>query len=256
MSINLIYYILIAALRDKLVILVLLGAVISMCISIFLGGAAVMEQEQFSVVFASGILRLFGVCGLVLFCVSFMRRAFESKDIEFLLARPISKTSLILSYAAGFSLIAVCFALLLSAVIYVSIYDNVSHAAFSLWALSLCMEYIIVVNAALFFSMVITSTTGATMGVFGLYLLARMSGSFLGIIDADKTVDTAANAYMELIMQIVSMLTPRLDLMAQSSWLIYGLNGTIGFSSVILQGAVFSGILIAATLLDLMKKQF
>lgn len=256
MAIGLVNYVMTAALRDRLVQLVILGAVVCLGLSIFLGNAAVVEQKQFSIVFAAGSLRLFSVCGLSLFCVTFIRRAFENKDIDFLLARPISRKSLVISFSCAFSCLALIFALLVSALVFSIGYNSLDVPSFALWALSLCMEYIIVVNAALFFSMVISTSTGAIMTVFGFYILSRMSGQFLGILSSNKLHGVAGYDFFEIVIQIVSALLPRLDLMAQSSWLVYGEDGSFGLLYVIAQGLIYSLLLLLGTLLDLLRRQF
>lgn len=256
MKLGLVTYILYAALRDRLMLLALIGAALASSMGIFLGSSAIIEQDQFSIVFAASLLRLFGVCGLVLFCVFFIRRSFETKDIEFLLARPVSRFGFLLCYSAGFSLLAVMFALLLSAVLWANAFSDLSPSAFSLWVLSLIVEYVIIIHAALFFSFIITSTTGATMAVFGFYILGRMNGHLLGIVDSGKTIETHVNEIMEFTLQVVSVLTPRLDLMAQSSWLVYGQITNVTMPFVVLQGVFFVGILLCATFIDLKRKQF
>ena len=256
MSLSLARYVFMAALRDKLIILMFVSMALAASIAVFLGSSAIIEQDQFSIVFTAGALRIVGAFGLTLFCVFFVRRSFETKDIEFLLSRPINRIQLVSSYGAAFSLIALLMGLLASAVLYANAFGKMPFYGFSLWSVSLITEYVIVVNIAFFFSMVLSSAAGASMATLGFYLLARMSGQFLGIIDAGKTKAGHANEIMEFTVQVVTILTPRLDLMAQSVWLIYDYTSDIDFVFVILQGLVFCSLVLMATLIDLMRKQF
>lgn len=65
----LIKYVIKAAIRDRLVLSFLALVIVTSFLSIFIGGNAVIEARQFTLVFASGGLRLASVAGLVLFTV-------------------------------------------------------------------------------------------------------------------------------------------------------------------------------------------
>src|SRR6218665_1516298 len=102
----LIGYVLTAALRDKLVMTLMLMIMLGAGVSVFLGSSGVTEQESFAVVFGPGGLRFLGVFGIVLFVCFYMRRSFETKEVEFLLSRPISRMRFLFSHAFAFSIIA------------------------------------------------------------------------------------------------------------------------------------------------------
>lgn len=250
----LVRYVLMAALRDRLVISLGLLIVVGACLSIFLGSAALTEYDQFARVFAGSGLRFTGVVGLVLFVVFYIRRSFDNKDVEFLLSRPITRTGFILSHALAFSLLAAALSLAIGiAVCLVS--PGAVAAGHALWTFSLMIELIIIVNAALFFSMVLSSAAGGAMAVFGLYVLARLMGQLLGI--AEKGEGAVIATVLEGAMNMVSMVVPRLDLMAQTTWLIYPESiGEVNFTFVIFQGMIYTGLLICAALIDLRRRQF
>lgn len=249
----LVKYVLMAALRDRLVISLMLMIMLGACLSIFLGTSALLEDPQFTLVFAAGGLRFAGVVGLVLFTVFHIRRSFDSRDVEFLLSRPISRTSFILSHSIGFSLIALFLALCIGAMI-CAISPSMVGLGHGLWILSLIIEFMIVVNAALFFAMVLPSAAGGAMAVFGFYVLSRLIGQLLGI--TEQNIVNLVGPILNLSMKVISMVMPRLDLMAQTTWLIYPKLGGVGFGFIAAQGAVYIGLLIAAALIDLRRRQF
>lgn len=252
MSGLLVRYVLKAAIRDRLLVSMILMMVLASCLSIFLGSSALIEQDQFTIVFAGGSLRLIGVLGLVLFVVFFMRRSFESRDVEFLLTRPISRIEFILSYAIGFMLLAALMGLAQTLCIY-ALGPHLFDESTVLWCFSIIMENMIVVNVALFFAMFFTSATTAAMASFAFYVLGRMMGQILGIVD---TGINASSGLMEFTMQVVSVLMPRIDLMGQSSWLIYGYDSGVSFGFLIVQAGVFIVLVLAAALIDLVSRQF
>lgn len=249
----LIRYVLMAAVRDRLILSLLLVIVLGSCLSIFLGSAAVVESRQFALVYTAGGLRFTGIFGLVLFVVFHIRRSFENKDVEFLLSRPISRTSFILSHAAAFSILAVALSLAITFIVLVFSGGKIG-VGHELWIFSLIMEYLIIVNSALFFSMVVPTASGSALAVLGLYVLAHLIGDLLG--DA-RTFQTPASVILDPVMNVVSMVVPRLDLMAQTTWLVYPDGGhNVGFSFILAQGVFYCGLLICAALIDLRRRQF
>ncbi len=253
MGLQLVRYVLLGALRDKLLLSMVLIYILVTSGSLFFGSSAILEQIQFALVFTSGSLRVAGVLGLVLFIVFFMRRSFESKDVEFLLSRPVTRLQFILSYSGAFSMIALLLGAASGLILYaISPSFTAGHA---LWVLSICVENIIMANIALFFAMVLTSASAGVLATLGFYVLARMMGQLLGIILATQNNDFIGRT-MEYIFQIVSMIIPRLDLMGQTSWLIYPPSSEITAGFILLQGFVFTGLVLSACLFDLKKRQF
>ena len=241
-----------AAVRDKLVLSLLVIILLGSYLAVFMGSSAIIEKDQFTVIFTAASLRILLVLGLVLFVVFFVRRSFDGKDIEFLLSRPISRLNIIFSYGMAFSLIAV----FMGGAVGVAIYSVAPHL-FSYghvaWILSIVIENIIMVNVALFFSMYISSSATASMVTLGFYVLARMMGQLLGIVDSSLVDSTGIYS---IVLQIISIITPRLDLMGQTSWLIYGLDSSFNMLHILLQGFVFSLFVLLASSLDFIRRQF
>lgn len=251
---TLVSYTLTAALRDRLLMTMVVAMILCTSLSIFMASAAVTEKNQFLVVFSAGSLRFVGVFGLVLFIVFFIRRSFESRDIEFLLAKPVGRVQLILSMALTFALIGIGMALVEGLCIYM-----LSPQAFdygrALWMLSVMVENSIMAVVALFFSLILSSAAMAAMASFGLYVLARMMGQILGILAKSPANQFYADA-LHHVMQYISAVTPRLDLMGQSSWLIYGPGGDVGIGFLLAQGAAFTALILLAALIDFVRRQF
>lgn len=250
----LVRYVLMAALRDRLVISLMLMVVVGACLSIFLGTGALIEDDQFALVFAAAGLRFTAVIGLVLFVVFHIRRSFDNKDVEFLLSRPIGRTSFILSHALAFTILALTMTVAIGLAMCLVAPAGIGWGHL-LWLVSLFMELMIIVNSALFFSMVLSSASSSAMAVFGLYILSRLMGQLLGITDHDQEAVFAP--LLNGAMNLISMVVPRLDLLAQTSWIIYPDSITgVGYGFVIAQGIFYAGLLIVAALVDLRHRQF
>jgi hypothetical protein len=245
-------YVLTAAMRDRLIPAIFILMAVSASMSIFLGGAAVVEAGQFAAVFTAGSLRFVATFGMVLFVVFFIRRSFENKDVEYLLSRPVGRVRFILSHALAFSILALITGLLATLCV-ISLVPHAYYGAALMWSASLIAELIIMVNVALFFSMVLPSATTGVMATMALYMLARLMGELLGTLD--KEGQSALYMIMGVVMQGVSLIVPRLDLMAQTSWLIYG-EADISWLFILSQTVIYSGLVLAASIIDLSRRQF
>jgi ABC-type transport system involved in multi-copper enzyme maturation permease subunit len=268
----LVKFVLTAALRDKLLITLLTMVVCGGALSVFLGGAAITEKESFSLVFGAAGLRFVSVIGIVLFCCFYIRRCFETKEVEFLLSRPISRLNFLFSHAAAFMILSMLLAVVVSGVVF--FLGKPSPGGLAAWGISIGVENTIMAVAALFFSMVLSSAAGSALATLGLYALSRLVGTLLGI--AALPPEKPAYAVLNNIMDLVSVVVPRLDMMGQTSWLVYGVEGSggvgylersgayahmmmahlgiVGFLSM--QGVLFISLLLAAAAFDFLRRQF
>lgn len=247
--------ILTAAFRDRLVIAMVAMFVVSVAIALFFGSSVVIEQDQFSIVFLSWTIRLVTVFALVFFIIFFTRRSFETHDIDFILSRPIGRLSFILSHSFAFFFLVLLFTFMTGITLLLIPVNTIPSDGYILWLTSIFIEYLIVSHMAFFLGMVLPSSSICAMAFMGFYILTRLIGEILGIIQ--QGVDTPVMFIASKIMEIISIFIPRLDLMGQTSWLLYGAEeSSISFTVIFLQGFFFIGLLIIATFIDLRKRQF
>lgn len=259
MSLVLVRYILMAAIRDRLLWGIAASSILVTCLSIFSGSAAVVEQNQFILTYMAGGLRIIALLGLALFTIFFVRRSFDSRDVEFLLTRPISKVSFVFSHVTALAILTAVSGILISLI--VSILASYYHvdSSFYLWCFGITFELMITMNVAFFFAMVLSSPVTAGMATFGFYILARLMGQLLSIFhhtpDPDDLHGRIMNGLGHLF-EVISIIFPRLDLMAQTSWLIYGGGAFSDWIYIIAQGLVFLMLVSVATWIDLRRRQF
>ncbi len=246
-------YIVMAAGRDRFFLSIAGILLVVIALSVFFGSSVLNEQDQFARTFAAFGFRLFGVVTLVLFVVSFIRRSFEARDIEYLLSRPIGRISFITTHAAGFSCLALIATLLLGGTT-VALETGKLQSGVFLWWASIAVEFIVMANVAMFFAFVMTSATACIMVVFSFYLLSRLMGEILGILQ--KAAENPVIDLLSKLMELISIFIPRLDLMGQTKWLLYGAPTDISFGFVVGQAFVFMGVIIGATILDMHRRQF
>lgn len=246
-------YIMMAALRDRLILSIVGLMLVVVSLSIFFGATVITEQDQFVRTFAAFGVRLFGVVALVLFVVTYVRRSFEGRDVDYLLSRPIGRIRFILTHAAGFSFLAVLAAVFLGGVVAFLQMYNINAGLLSWW-LSIGLEFVIMANVAMFFAFVMTSQTVCLIMVFAFYLLSRLIGEILGILQ--KGGQTGVMGLLSKVMEMISIFVPRLDLMGQTKWLLYGVPETLSLPFIMGQGIVFLLVIIGATVLDMHRRQF
>jgi len=271
-SAPLVRFVLTAAFRDRLMMTLVLMIVMGAGVSVFLGGSGLTEQESFALVFGAGGLRFLGVIGLVLFCCFYMRRCFETKEVEFLLSRPISRMTFLFSHAFAFIVLALVVAAAVSASVY--FLGRPNPGGWVVWSFSIAVECVLMTMVALFFSMVLSSAAGSALAALGFYVLCRLIGMLLGI--AALPAETMALNMLNNLMDIIAIIIPRLDMMGQTSWLVYGVEGSdsialmgtatayaarmvevLGVNGFILaQGIVFTALLLVAAAFDFIRREF
>lgn len=259
MSPVLVKYILMAAVRDRLLWGIAAMSLLVVCLSIFSGSVAIVEQGQFILSYMAGGLRIIALLGLSLFTVFFVRRSFDSRDIEFLLTRPISRFRFVVSHVVAFSLLTVVAGLFISAIVGgLSMFYGTTSSVF-LWSFGITFELMIVANTAFFFAMVLGSPVSAGMATFGFYILARLMGQLLAIMHHNPQPDTFSDYVMNGLAYTagaISVVIPRLDLLAQTSWLIYGGGVLSDWLFTVAQGGAFLALITTAAWIDVRRRQF
>lgn len=252
MTLLLVRYVLKAAARDRILAALFAIFLAGASLSVFMGSTAVTEKSEFAAVFAGAGMRVAGILGLILFAVSFIRRSFESRDVEFLLSRPISRPQFLLAVSAAFSVLAVITAAMEGLCLYFLAPAHLGPGLV-LWTASLAVENVIMINAALFFALTLPSAATGVLVAMGFYIVSRMTGEVLGIIDTGT--ETGWAHHLTRVMEIISFLLPRLDLMGQTSWLVYGPSG-VGYAFLAAQGLSYTGLLLSASIVDLGRRKF
>src|SRR5262245_36067074 len=110
-------YTLTAIRRDRIMQLMLVMLALASAISMFLGGAATIEEKQYTLAMAGTSLRLVSILGIIIFISFFIRRLFDSREIDYLLATPLTRQRLLLSFSVAFICMGVMLALAVTGVI-------------------------------------------------------------------------------------------------------------------------------------------
>lgn len=246
-------YILITALRDWLFTGLLIGILVATAISATLGSTAFLEEKEMTLTFASGSARLILMVGLIVFVCFHIRNAFDTKEIDVILSRPISRANLVVAYWLGFSLVGLL--LIVPVVAILAVIGVPNLAGFFGWSVSLLLESFLVVALALFSAFTLRSAVSAVIACMGFYVLSRMMAFFVftaqsGMVTEKKFV------LLKYALWLISTLVPRLDFFAKSDWLVYGFDTSQDWMVFAFQALVFVPLLVFASIVDFRRKQF
>lgn len=246
-------YILLTAFRDRLFVGLLIGMLCAAGISAGLGGTAFLEEREMTITYTAGSARLMLMVGMIVFVCFHVRSAFDNKEIDVILSRPISRANLVIAYWLGFSLVAVLLAL--SVVLLVALLGVTQWEGALGWATSLMLEALLVVALALFSSLTQKSAVTSVLACMGFYVVSRMMAFF--VLTAESGL-VAGKFYepLKYALVAISSVVPRLDFFAKTQWLIYGFDAPQEWQVFIVQALVFVPLLLAASIIDFRKKQF
>jgi len=245
-------YVLTAAIKDRILLLYAGLIVVIISLSLFFGSSSATEQDQFSYVFTSGAMRIASAFTLITFIVFYFRRSFENRDVDFLFSRPITRLQFVMSHFFAFSIMAFIIAIITTlSILFITGGNN--SAAVLFWGISIFSELAVLSAVAMFFGVALSTAVSATLITFCFYMLARLMGDIIGILG--NGISNLATEILGKIMILISFFIPRLDLIGQTSWLVYGV-GEFNYLVVYTQIIIFLGLILSATYLDLRRRQF
>lgn len=248
-------YVLLTAIRDRLFAGLFVGILFAAYVSSAMGSTAMLEPQQMTIAFAAAISRVIIMVGIIVFIAFHIRNAFDSREIDLLLSRPISRAQLIFSYWLGFASVATLLVLpAIGVMLFLGVLD---WKGFVLWAASLVLEAWLVVSLALFAAVTLRSGVVTVLSALGFYTLSRMMGFFVATTKTGVLFETQLiNEAARWTMKVISIIIPRADFFGKSGWLIYGMEGTQAMWLFAAQAAIFIPLLVFATVIDFSRKQF
>lgn len=257
-------YVLLTALRDRLFTGLFAGIIAAAYISSAMGSTALVETQQMTVTYAAGVARMILVTGLIVFVCFHIKSAFDSKEIDVMLSRPVSRANLVLAYWLGFVLVAILLVLPVALIItWLSAFraeqgwQLLQAKGVLAWSFSLLLETMLVVAMALFSAFTLRSAVSAVMASLGFYVLARMMGFFIATTHSGMLFkEQAVNITTKFILNFVSTIVPRLDFFAKTDWLVNGVLTHQEIYLYIAQTCFFTPLLLLAAIADFQRKQF
>lgn len=247
-------YIFLAGIRDRLYIGLFFTLIASFSFSLFLGSTSLVENQQTAAVYIAGSSRAILAIGMILFVCLNVNRAFENKEVEFIISKSISREQFILGYLFGFFIAASLIIVPLITAIF--LITDADKFGILLWSISLILELLILISFSLLSSLILKNSFSAILISFGFYIISRLMGVFVLAIKIPESIAQAKNQFLEVSLKLLSAVFPRLDLFGQSDWLIYGLSSFGNFKIILFQSSIYIPLLIFMSFHDFKKKQF
>lgn len=244
-------FVVLTALRDRLFASLLGILLLVFGVSLYVGDGAIFEKNEMVITFGAGAARAALALGLTVFVAFHVERIYETREIEAILARSISRARFIVSYWAGMVVVATLLAL--PVLLFVGFFSYSAPGA-AWWCASFMMECCVIVAFALFSAVTIERAIPTIFATLGFYGLSRLVGFVIGI--ATHGQQNGLNRIANPLIEGISLLLPRLDLFCQTRWLIYGPDEGEALHLMPIQAVIFVAFILAMTIFDLRRKQF
>jgi len=249
-------YVLITAIRDRMVAAILAGHIAVLGGAALMAASALTEGRYTGLAMAGEAMRAVMVLGLITFISFHVRRMEETREIEAILTRPISRWAFVLAYFGAYAGIAVLLALCTAPLLFFAFSAN--GMGLIEWQASLLLECLIIVAISLFCALSLGSATASVMGGVGLYAICRLGAFFRAISENHTGIldQPGADRIANWVVEGLAAVLPRLDLFGQGRWLIYGPGGGWGVRELLVQAAITVPLLLLATIRDLTIKRY
>lgn len=244
-----------SAKRDKLFLSILLGIICVICVSVFFGSFAIVEQKQTIISYIAFLTRVVFIFGMMIFAVFHIKEMFSTKEFDFLMALSKNRSQFVLNLYFGLALMATIIPLILFAILS-AISGNVISSL--IWSFTLYIEALLMLSFSLFFALSIRTPVGCLMILFATYLICRMVGEVAPYINLTDRLHEIHifQSFTEFCFKSISFTIPRVDLMARTEWLIYPEKNLYNAFVGLIQGAIFTTLMVSLSLVNIKKKQF
>lgn len=243
----------IESLRNRFLLLSFLVIAVSFALVEFIGDLAITEHRVTQVAILAAFLRMSAVVIVTLFVVSSSVRELNDKTLEMILAMPVPRGSYYLGKLFGYlyiaALVAVIFAVLLL------LYADPEQVV--IWSLSLFLELTLVVALSLVMLFTFNQVPSALMGVFIIYGASRIVTSVSLMSKYPIIAHTsAAQKFMDGIIEVMTWLLPDLHSFTQTEWLAYNTAEWSSLLPLFGQTIIYLILLSFIALFDLYRKNF
>lgn len=241
------------AVRGRLLWLLVGSLIAVLLLAEFAGAIAITESVEVKTALAAGILRLFAVFVIALFVTSSMAREQADKGSELVLSLPLSRAVYYLGKLLGYGWIALVAAAAFG--LAACLYAPPVQALW--WAISLFCELLLVASVSLLCLFTLKQVTTALSVVAAFYVLSRAIAAIQLIGHGPVLGSTAwSNRFMTALVDGLAYVLPDLYRFTPSGWLVYHDGSAAALAPILVQTAIYLGLLAAASLFDLYRKNF
>ena len=242
---------LLEARHGKLVWICLLACLLLGATSYFVHAMSLIEADVSAISIVAPLARLTGVAIVGVFVIAGTCRILEERGLDGILSAPVSRNQWLTGRwlgLAGAAIFVACFVAL-------PLFAYAPFDAAAQWTVSLAAELMLVVALGLMLSVSLARMPAALLGLAAFYLCARTIGVIsllhssglpaLALASADGSTNSVPGyATLSdiggLLINGLSLILPRLDLMSQTNWLLSDARAGLGWSA---SGSLTPGLL-------------
>ncbi|MFL6658181.1 MAG: ABC transporter permease [Massilia sp.] len=244
------YYTMLEAVRNRLIWLIVVVALVAVGLSGFLDSLAITESVQIQAALIASFARLAVVFILATFVVTSMTREANDKGLELVLALPLPRAVYLAGKLVGFGGVALLPALLLG--LLMLLFAPASQVA--LWTVSLLCELWIAAGFSLLCVLTFRNVMSALAASMAFYLGARALASFQLMGMAQASDGRASHKVIASVFDVLGAILPRLDQFTQTDWLVYHTGTLASLPAILIQTALCMAVVAGAALFDLYRK--
>ena len=244
-------YTLLEALHSRIALAAVIAIALGVCLGQFTDMLALVDSHGIRAATLAALYRLTAVFLLSSFAIASVVREHNDKSLELIFSLPLPRGGYLLGKwlgcAAAAVVLAVLFALPLSA--------SAPLPAVAVWTLSLALELMLMASASLMCALTFTHVVGSLAASAAFYALSRSIGALLAIGSSSVApVESAGFQAANLGLQAIAAILPRLDLFTRTDWLTGDALPFADLRLIALQSLAYIVLLLAAGLIDLMRK--
>ncbi len=244
------FYTFIEALRNRLIWLVVVVALIAIGLSGFLNELAITESREIQVALIAAFSRFAAVFLIATFVVTSMVRESNDKGLELILALPLPRAGYLLGKLLGFGALALVPTLLFGALAW--IFSPLEQAA--LWTVSLLCELWLVAAFSLLCVLTFNQVMTALSAVMAFYLAARSVSAFQLIGQDFAGSHSLSQNVINVVINVIAAVLPHFDQFTRTEWLVYQSGSWSSLPAILVQSTIFLSLITGAALFDLYRK--
>ena len=246
-------YTVLEAWRNRLIVLVVLAVALLTLLSLFARELAVTESGRLQTAILASTLRVASVFLVALYILNGLTREFNDKVLELMLSLDLPRPAYLMGKFLGYAIVALAVAAVVTVPVLVL---APIHPALA-WGCSLALELLIIAALCVFCITTFAQLLPAAAFVTAFYLLAR-SISAIQLMSTSTLL--GVNGYGQkasaMLADALAVALPRLDAFTQTAWLANDAGAQPAFLNILLQTVIYVGLLLAAAMFDLYRKNF
>ena len=244
-------YTLLEALHSRIAVAALIAIALGIGFGQFTDMLALTDSNGIRAATLAALYRLTAVFLLSSFTIASVVREHNDKSLELIFSLPLPRAGYLLGKWLGCAMAAA----VLAALFALPLAASAPAPAVAAWAASLALELMLMASASLLCALTYTHVVGSLAASAAFYALSRSIGALLAIGSSSVApLESAGFQAANGLLHGIAALLPRLDLFTRTAWLTGDALPFADLGLVALQSLVYTVLLLAAGLIDLMRK--